>query len=379
MGHIRGLFSLILSAAMFCSITLEARVKKTINKKNFKESSVTYDRLQNMEITPPVGPSTKEGVGVALDFEYIYWYMSEDGLNFAASDFQNQLGKTVVGSNSIAPSTEAYYVGKGGSSGFKAGVGVDFDYDGWDIGVLYTRYKHQDNQKPYSPSGAFVPLTYALAEYVETPFGFSSHFSLMLNILDVELARAFYLSPKLTIRPFLGGKGSWGHQYFNIDSYIPHSDYPLEDLDYTAFMKSHYKQASFGFGTRAGFDIAWLLSSRFSLIGKCAITGLWQYFSSNREDDFDALDLATQANFLVNYQDLNFSYRYHTVNPVFETQIGMRYDYLFSEDEYRVRVQLAWENQVWFCQNAFLTYFGANQAKGNLRLQGLTASLRIDF
>jgi hypothetical protein len=61
--------------------------------------------------------------------------------------------------------------------------------------------------------------------------------------------------------------------------------------------------------------------------------------------------------------------------PVIETQIGFNYDYWLQDSRYRMRFQLAWETQTWLDQNQFLEA----GVFGNLGLQGLTASFRVDF
>ena len=182
-------------------------------------------------------------------------------------------------------------------------------------------------------------------------------------------------------------KSTWGHQYFVINETVVgelRHLYPFYQSASTDQAESLYTttntQGNWGFGVKCGLDSSWMFSKRFSLYGECAITTLWQYLRATRLDLYNNIvSLATNEELLANYLDVNYHQRIHMVNPVLETQIGLRYDYLFSEDHYRFRAQLGWESQVWFNQNVFLTQYGDGQNYYNLGLQGLTAHFRLDF
>jgi hypothetical protein len=60
-------------------------------------------------------------------------------------------------------------------------------------------------------------------------------------------------------------------------------------------------------------------------------------------------------------------------------ELGLRYDYWFSDDDYRFRIAASWENQLWLHQNHFIKALDAADVLGNLSLQGFTLNVRFDF
>lgn len=359
----------------------------------------TYDRVQGKEILPSYGPVVSNGADVYVQASYIYWYMSELGLEFAGTNLAN-VYYTSATSNNLAPKGKVYNPGNKASSGFKVGGGIDFDYDGWDLGAQYTWYRNQHSNVVSCPINMdeesedfFYPVE-NIAKLFDSPgnslFLMSGYQNLKLNVIDLSLSRSFFFSPKFIFKASCGLKGTWVKQVFNIKEAVSAPEistaYPVEEIaddDPGQIMLNVYnKQYNWGLGTRFGLETDWLFTKSFSLFGQCAVTALWQYVKTERTDVYDAVYNTfedPQGTVLSDYTDVRYHQIFHTVNPVLETQIGFRYDYFFSKDQYRVRVEAAWETQVWFNQNTFLTQYGQNQAYQNLALQGLTLNFRADF
>ena len=364
----------------------------------------TYDRIKGKEITPVAGPAVSGGADIYVEASYIYWYMNELGLEYAGTNWNSNATfyANQPSSDNLAPSGRVYTPGNKASSGFKVGAGMDFDYDGWDSGVVYTWYRNHHSSAvstSLDQSGVGVnnisnlytlggiPTVAALQQFHLASA--SSEFKLALNVIDWEVGRSFFISPKLVLRPHLGMKGMWGHQYSNWMAVLNGVDdglYPQANLELAladqSQVNSYNKQGTWGFGTRCGLDTSWMVAKWFSFFGEWSMTTLWQYMRTTRSDVYTTVDgtIDNPTSLLVaNYNDVNYHQRLHMVNPVFETQIGMRIDYMFSDDEYRFRLQAGWENQVWFGQNTFLNEFGSNHNFGYLMLQGLTVNMRLDF
>lgn len=368
----------------------------------------TYDRIKDKEITPVYGPFVSEGGDIYVEASYIYWYMNELGLNYAGTNsflngvYYNGIIGDVSTPNFTPPAGRVYTPGNKASSGFKVGAGMDFDYDGWDSRVNYTWYRnhHASSVSTTLKEDGFGDLIpdrninslyssnqQKITEYndITTLLSASNEFKLALNVIDWEVGRSFFISPKLALRTHLGMKASWGHQYSTWINRNASTDsgeaefsiYP-NDVATTAdiTLTSFNKQGNWGFGARCGLDTAWMIADWFSFFGECSVTSLWQYFRTTRTDVYNGFEDDSNFN---NWTDLSYHQRLHMVNPVVETQIGMRVDYMFSDDEYRFRLQAGWESQVWFDQNTFLNEFGANHAYGKLMLQGLTLNVRLDF
>jgi len=90
-------------------------------------------------ITPPVAPVVSNGADVFVTGDFIYWNSYQEGLGYAISG-QN-IGDTTKGgvakNNNIARGTVAE-ADSDFQPGFKVGLGLMFEHDGWDLFAQYT-------------------------------------------------------------------------------------------------------------------------------------------------------------------------------------------------------------------------------------------------
>lgn len=312
------------------------------NQEAFKS---TYERIEMQEITPNAGPVVKGGVDAYVEADYILWHVNEGGLAYQLED-----------SHLVAPPFQT-------SSGFKVGLGLDFSYDGWDLASTYTWL--------HSHASRNIELGYLVEG--TTRVDWKLHF----NNIDLELGRNFFVSPKLTLRPHFGLKGTWQTQSFDVRSV---------ELEYLRGFRtgnvndtlSGYSQNYWGLGIRTGLDASWMVARCFNVFGQWAFSTVWGQFTNN--GFLSGVTTDTSGAFIENIvSNSGFSKgRIHQLNGVLEMQLGLCYDYWFSDDDYRFRVSAAWENQLWFNQN-HLYQSGITSLKGDLSLQGLTLNFRFDF
>lgn len=357
------------------------------DQKHFKE---TYEMIKSKEITPNAGPAVQGGVDVYIQADYILWHASEGGLAYV--DHGGVYAATTVAtSNNTLSQGQVLAPHFKLSSGFKVGLGLDFDYDGWDLGATYT-WLHTHASSSYSAVTSGINKTLLGGNFLVTgssganglivadvpSVSGSGDWRLHFNNIDLALGRNFFLSPKLTCRPHFGLKGAWHTQHFDVaynqsgTAYdITASDHPTSSVSeaYAITNTQHY----WGLGIRTGLDTSWMFTRNWSLFGNWAISALWGQFTDSRVDVTNATT-AAGASLLTNYTAMNLHSRTHQLNGVMEFELGLRYDYWFSDDEYRFRVEAGWENQLWFNQNNF---YGTNG--GNLSLQGFTLNFRFDF
>ena len=71
------------------------------------------------------------------------------------------------------------------------------------------------------------------------------------------------------------------------------------------------------------------------------------------------------------------------MRPVVEMALGLRYETLFSNDNYQFFVQAGWEQQIWLDQNQFIrSVFEHNSSfstSGELTMQGLDVKVGLAF
>jgi hypothetical protein len=119
-------------------------------------------------------------------------------------------------------------------------------------------------------------------------------------------------------------------------------------------------------------NTGWNLSDSWGFYGDLALSALWSVFNSHRKDSHkETPDSAT-------IYSIKERRHCNVLSPVLELGLGIRKDEWFFDDRIHFGAQVGWEQQIWWDQNAFTLNQG-NSRGGNLFLQGLTASLRLDF
>jgi len=318
-------------------------------------------------MTPAVAPAVKNGVNVFVTADFIYWKAQQEGLDFAASGVYND---PFGGS----PYTN---VGKGEDKqpdftfqpGFKVGVGLDFAHDGWDLYANYTWLNPASHTETINqPSDSylwngqwghtFVPaLTDSLASA-------SASWKLNFNVIDLELGRNFFISKFLTLRPFIGLKGAWLKQDYDITN-APRVASTAAYLSANYNMKEEFQ----GIGIRGGVSPVWHFLQNWGVYGDLACSIMWNHVSSDRRDVLNQ----TSGPLTV----LNYEKNFHTVLPVLEMGIGLSYMGWFSNETYMLEVKAGWEEQVWFSMNQFLNPTAT--PSGNMTTQGFTLKVGFTF
>ncbi|MCH9631175.1 MAG: hypothetical protein S4CHLAM37_11940 [Chlamydiia bacterium] len=372
-----------------------------------------YENLKGKVLTPSAA-ATVDGYGVSLSADFIYWYARQEGLAFASTGEINET--TLPVSNNTISEGQRFYPDFKVKPGFKVALGYQMDYDGWDLNLNYTwlhskagktMNKRSDTQAStlwevrseieVGSETAINNLANISAALVSAKADWKLHF----NVMNLELGRNFFVSPKLTLRPHFGLKGSWQSQRYNID-YTGLGTIDILGLINIGSAHELYKIRSkenyWGLGLRFGLDTSWLFSKNWSLVGNIALSPMWGQFTERRTDrmdlsdssvDFDSLDgldldqatvgdIADLAPLVTNFEVLKTRMRSHSINPVLEMMMGFRYDVWFSDNNMRFRFEAGWEEQHWLSHNAF-SFSSSDDMFGSLIFQGLTIKARYDF
>ena len=312
------------------------------------------------DVTPSAGPRVIDGVGLFLTGDYIYWTARQDNMQYASTGYTNTLLLSTHGGKNA----ELKYRFQ---TGFKAGLGFSFGHDLWDMAFNYTWFQSNNNKGSIHGNyragliPTFTPyITLTTDDYFTNA---SAVWRLHFNTLDWELGRNFYISKYLSLRPFVGLKGSWQNQHNNSAYAGIKSSEPFQ---YTRNLESSF----LGLGIRTGWNMAWHLAGTWSLYGDVALASLWGQFKTERTDK------ATVPG--ATHTPVSTSGQIHTASPVLELALGLRKDQWFYNNRFHIGVQAGWEEQIWWNQNQF-SWDKAISQSGNLVLQGLTVRLRFDF
>jgi hypothetical protein len=312
------------------------------------------------DVTPSAGPRVINGIGMFATGDYLYWVAKQDNMQYASTGYTNDnFISTAPGS---ASNLKFRF-----HSGFKAGLGFSFGHDYWDLSSTYTWFL-SDNNTGSVKGGEYSGLTPSFDPYIDLSYAdyftkASSLWTLHFNVIDVDLGRNFYISKYLSLRPFIGLKGSWQKQKSS-------SSYLGMMID-TPFSYSRNLKSSFwGIGIHTGCNTAWHLAGTWSIYGDIAFSSLWGPFQTKRTDKSSS----SGSDVTPVSQTNNF----HTLSPVLELALGLRKEQWFYHNRFHVAVQAGWEEQIWWDQNQF-AWNRSISLNGNLILQGLTARIRFDF
>jgi hypothetical protein len=321
-------------------------------------------------ITPNAGPEIAHGVDINIGADFLWWRIHEDGLGYVTSGNGGGGGFPNPSQGSV------YHPDWGWQPGFKVSLGVDLNYDGWDFGAEYTWLNPGSGSSSVTDNPGLYPMWnitnhWAIPLYSTTEGGLLQAFAssrTTFNVINLDVGRNFFISHHLKMRPFIGFKGSWQHQHYSVTYYAKGAEDPLY---YTQTMSNNQKY--WGVGLHTGFNTAWQFSKCWSLYGDFAASAMWSQFQVSRLDQIIAGPNVTNPNVYLN--TLN---SFHTIKPVLEWGLGLRWESYFSENAYHFLVQAGWEEQIWLNMNQLFVPFNEGN-HGDLDLQGLTVKFRFDF
>jgi hypothetical protein len=324
------------------------------------------------KITPSGEPSVTRWADPYGTADFIWWRAVEEGLDYAfkgttSFPFSADKGRVHHPDFSYEP-------------GFKLGAGLKFRHDGWDAFAQYTRLvvdksDTKNHARPNRDGNSNVQSNIALPESGNLNTFWTEEaeakWGLHFNVLDLELGRNFWISKRLTLRPFVGMKFDWTTQSFKVE----YENIDIDHIYSTTLkdgaeleMKMHQRQ--WAVGLRAGMDTAWYLAKHWCIFGDIAFSGMLNDFDVTRKDQVEQLDR-------VRWTQNNLVRKAHPVTAVIEWALGLRYETAFHDDDYMFQFQAGWEEQIWFNQNQFI--FFPNAGSSDLSFQGLTLKAAFYF
>lgn len=343
-------------------------------------------------VTPNAGPRVMVGANIFITANFIYWKAVQEGTVSAISGVNPGAVPNPPNILRSAKKGTLRSVGRDWSAGFKGGFGVNLPHDGWDICASYT-YLHPNNdssvKREFNPTTGEGVISLQSPNDGYGPYGSSnegsyyrwdriaSHWSLNFNMIDLELGRNFYLSQFLTMRPFVGLKGTWQSQSLNTHLFIANGVNLGVEEPLSGPYRIKYNNDVWGIGPRGGFNIDWYLTKNWSLYGNMACTSMWAtYTDLKREDTVSNFDqvLGHKTPKMVNTDKDH----YDSVKWIGEIGFGFRWEIWLYNHTYHFAIQSGWENQVWLNWTSFQSIIQPDHWE-NLSFGGLNLKLRIDF
>jgi hypothetical protein len=267
--------------------------------------------------------------------------------------------------------------------GVKVGIGYNYEHDNWESNLLFTYFGSNESDKTQVAGASVIyPTNGRSDEPVEYSFA-SSQMKFVYDNLDLELARSFFVSQNLALKPHFGLKNTWlDIQKYNkyvgtqrVLSYIEddHHRIFVNDLNRSGTLFYKSKSKFWGIGPTLGLNTKWYLCNGFGLFGDVSGALLWSYFQM-REVTKETLSSASseEGDIAVGSKNTTFTYseNTHRFVPTAQFAIGISYDCYMNDNKQHVNVSLGWET---------LHYWNAYKTWENVSMQGVTLNVRLDF
>lgn len=314
-------------------------------------------------VTPNAGPCVSCGADVFITAEFLYWTVRQDNMEFALTS--ESLENPFSSLDGIRRGKYFHADGKM-EPGFKVGLGMMFDCDGWDLYANYTWLRTERRKTVTPPDNLLLFLSVGNISFEDAEvLSAKSKWKHYFNVIDLELGRNFFVSQCLHLRPHFGLKGTWQDQKWDVNSSF------LDSEEQTVLQVQDLNLDYWGIGVRAGLDSAWHFTRCFSLVGEVAASVLWQRFEAKL---FGYQQLSETSFFLL----ANLKNESHSLRSVIETFLGLRWEDWFCCDEYHYWIDAGWELQWWGDQNRLQKNVLILNG-GDMGLQGFTLRVRFDF
>ncbi len=360
---------LVTCASVLSAASLDSRIDELEDK---------ISALSEKNVQGSIGgknPSTHTercGYGVFVTGDALFWKATQDGLEYAI-DIPVASSLPPVQQNGKVKDLNFKW-----GWGFRAGIGYNLPYDGWDLYLNWTRFHHTSSSHIERASGGtleplWLPPTYTFSNNVFANTA-AARWRLQYDTLDLELGRSYFVSRALALRPFIGLRGAFIHQSIRYQ-FTPQSFNFFNP--FTTKGRNNFN----AFGLRAGVALNWFFNSQWSLFGNASATLAQGEFdvalkmSAKRENPLrDAGNLLREKN------------SYHRVKTNLEAAVGLTWETYFCSKRYHVALSLAYEVVQWINQNQLReAFFPQNflgtfvPHHGDLGLHGGTFAARFDF
>ena len=369
---------------------------------------------ENYGANAPVNPVTCNG-DFSVSLAGFYWNAHQDGMEYAldtqvrnpnVADVTNG-ANVVTGIETLNQLISAKYETPHfeWDFGFKVGLAYNSPSDGWDFGVNWTWYRGKandeveaeidDNHSLLPLWSAFAP-TQGLTLYATD---IETHWSLKLNLIDIELGRQFWTSRLLSIRPHIGLRIAFIDQAFEIDhkggSYGARVTATSPDAAAQIAMHNQVDLDNkfHGVGVRGGLDSEWNFGCGWALYANFAAAIVYGRFHVKHDETNREAQVPHPKHKVLEAED-----SFRASRGTLDLALGIQYSALFYDSAYGLTVQLGWEQHMFFDQNQLWravrigdTGIGPavvsndtgenvyHQRRGDLDTQGFTLRFKLEF
>jgi hypothetical protein len=287
-----------------------------------------------------------DGKGWFITADVLYWHARVGGTEFAYTNKDSFLRLPIKG--------RVKDMDFDWNWGLRAGLGYNFQRDGWDLHAQYTYFDTNGSETiTVGQNSLVIPLrgsaniVHNITTPIEKKFLFctsaKSQYDFEYQGVDLELGCAYYLNRKFSIRPYAGLKSAWFDQE-QITRYSggkfsdgiyglgPNTVHVTEDCDF------------WGIGPHGGVDMKWYLGYGVSIFSNLATALLFGRFDVDHREWYSETRNAR----------IRLHANKHAFSPTVQFQLGLRYDSYIFDDKQHIGISLGFETQYWWRQNQML-------------------------
>lgn len=314
-----------------------------------------------------------------ISADFIYWKAQEEGLEFAMK------GDTTSDQDFDDQDLSFKF-----DPGFRLGMGYYFGgYDQWDVYVNWTRFQNKAHKSISggslgSPTAAGLdPTIYPewdpqLTGNLATDA--SAHWKLLMNTIDFELGRNFFVSKRLSMRPFCGVRAAWLHQHYEAEY---NSNAPGGNVNVASPASFKAENEFNSGGLRGGFDFQWHFNENWNILTKVSGSLLYGHFEIDEKTDASAgLGIVR-----------HWGHEYNRVRGNVEAFFGLQWEDFVFDNSQHVAISFGYEMAEWFSQNEMIDWgFIVNtlpvvsnaqgrveRRHGDLGIQGINLKFQYNF
>lgn len=306
---------------------------------------------------PSANPSVMRDEWFAV-VEPIYWYHRTNGTQFAYTNHTSNMTLSLKGRTKD--------INFGWNWGIRVGGGKNLAFDQWDLFGHFTYYKnHVSGSARAGQESILIPLRGSVITDAAVKSA-KSNYAVDLYNVDLELGRHYYVSEKLSLRPFVGVKNAWINQH----QVVRYTDGTLERNSAHVNDDCEY----WGIGARTGVNSKWHLRDGWYMKGMLSGTVLYGFF------DIEHREKVTPSQI----DRIKLDDNKHRFAPVVQWQFALGWGSYFNQKENYLQLGVAYEGMYWWRQNQMLKVYEYSVLRydnysEDLSMHGLTFTGRLYF
>jgi hypothetical protein len=351
-----------------------------------KDKTMTRGRQQNVPCGVVEGNNCyaracPQSRGGAFEFDFLWWRAENQGF-VSAWEVNNPIVAAGTSTDNFSTSAKVIRPNETWAPGFRIGAGWNTEHDRWDVFTNWTWYRNKADATTASEVGAgglgfysAKPGVLSSFEMVGPYTQLRTTYRLWHNCFDLELARAFYITRQVTMRPHWGVRGAINKQkgsttfFGGADALTTPVIQPLGIND-TVKVKNVF----WGVGPRTGLHTNFYFGKGFSVVGRSALSLLYGQMKWRSRDQ-----APTSASNLSPRTWAKSSGMFQTLVPNLQMFLGLEWSACFNCEEVRAGFAVGWEANYWWNQYAVNTP-PQNWATNNaLTMEGVTVNVHVDF